>query len=286
MSQPPEYPGPPDPQGGGQDPPGYPPPPPPGYGAPPPGYGGPPAPAFSIGDAFGWAWNAFSKNPVALIVPALVYGILIGVASALVGLSQSVGTTTTGSDDDYFTFTANLNGGGMTLLILGYLVAYLVGAFAQAAFLSGCLDLADGRPVTVGSFFKPRNFGMVFLAALLVGILTSIASALCFLPGLILGIFAQFTIPFAIDRSEQPIKALTSSFSTVTANFGNALLVWLVEVALFVVGALACGVGLLVAAPVASLIGIYAYRKFSGGQVVAPQQAGYQPGPPPGPAPA
>ncbi|WP_197499437.1 hypothetical protein, partial [Mycobacterium sp. 1245852.3] len=256
-----------------------------GYG-PPPGYGAPPRPAFSVGDAFGWAWNAFTKNPVALIVSALVYGVLFGIASALVGLSQSVGSTTNSSDDDYFTFTANLNGGGLALLILGYLVAYLVGAFAQSAFLSGCLDLADGRPVSIGSFFKPRNFGTVFLAALLVGILTSIASALCFLPGLILGIFAQFTIPYAIDRSEQPIKALTSSFSTVTANFGNALLVWLVEVALFLVGFLVCGVGLLVAAPVASLFGIYAYRKLSGGHVVPVQQAGYQSGPPPGPAPA
>ncbi len=53
-----------------------------------------------------------------------------------------------------------------------------------------------------------------------------------------------------------------------------------------VVGALACGVGLLVAAPVAALIMVYAYRKLSGGQVVPLEQAGYQPGPPPGPQPA
>ncbi|UBV03721.1 hypothetical protein, partial [Mycobacterium avium] len=246
----------------------------------PPGFGGPPKPAFSVGEAFGWAWNAFTKNPVALIVPTLVYLVVLGGASTLIGLSQDVGTSGGSSGDDYFTFTANLNGGGMALLVLGYLVAYLVGAFAQSAYLSGCLDLADGRPVTIGAFFKPRNFGMVFLAALLVGILTSIASALCFLPGLILGLFAQFTIPYAIDRSESAVKALSSSFSTVTANFANALLVWLAEFALVVVGALACGVGLLLAAPVAALVGIYAYRKLSGGQVAPPP--GYQPGPPPG----
>ncbi|CAG7021995.1 Uncharacterized protein Rv2560 [Mycobacterium avium subsp. paratuberculosis] len=249
-------------------------------GGPPPGFGGPPKPAFSVGEAFGWAWNAFTKNPVALIVPTLVYLVVLGGASTLIGLSQDVGTSGGGSGDDYFTFTPNLNGGGMALLVLGYLVAYLVGAFAQSAYLSGCLDLADGRPVTIGSFFKPRNFGMVFLAALLVGILTSVASALCFLPGLILGLFAQFTIPYAIDRSESAVKALSSSFSTVTANFANALLVWLAEFALVVVGAVACGVGLLLAAPVAALVGIYAYRKLSGGQVAPPP--GYQPGPPPG----
>ena len=61
---------------------------------------------------------------------------------------------------------------------------------------------------------------------------------------------------------------------------------WLVAVATFIVGALACGVGLLVAAPVASLVEIYGYRKLTGGQVVPLPQAGYQPGPPPGPQPA
>ncbi|OBH29570.1 hypothetical protein A5692_20750 [Mycobacterium sp. E342] len=239
-----------------------------------------------MGEAFNWAWNTFTKNAAALIVPTLVYGLLIGVAVALLTLSQNM-TTATSSDDYDFTFTTNLTGPGYGLMTLGYLVAYAVSAFAQSAFLSGCLDLADGRAVTIGSFFKPRNLGMVFLAVLIVEVLTSIASALCFVPGLVLGIFTQFTVPFVIDRSESAIKGFTSSFSLVGSNFVNALLVWLVAFASFLVGALLCGVGLLVAAPVASLVIIYAYRKLSGGQVVPVPQPGYETGPPPpGPQPA
>ncbi|WP_052955351.1 hypothetical protein, partial [Mycobacterium nebraskense] len=251
-----------------------------------PGYGAPPKPAFSVGEAFNWAWNTFTKNAVALLVPTLVYGLLIGAATALITLSQNMTAASTSSDDYDFTFTTNLTGPGYGLLALGYLVAYAVSAFAQSAFLSGCLDLADGRAVTIGSFFKPRNLGMVFLAVLIVEVLTSIASAFCFVPGLVLGIFTQFTVPFVIDRSESAIKGFTSSFSLVGSNFVNALLVWLVAVASFIVGALACGVGLLVAAPVASLVVIYGYRKLTGGQVVPVPQPGYQPGPPPGPQPA
>lgn len=282
---PPGYGGPPPTYGG--PPPNYG-APPPGYAAPPPGYppqggyGGPPKPLFSVGEAFSWAWGAFTKNAVALIVPALVYGVLIGIASTLIGLSQSTGPTTSSTDANYFTFTTNLNGSGFALLILGYLIAYAVGAFAQSAFLSGCLDIADGRPVTIGSFFKPRNLGMVFLAALLVGVLTTIGSAACFLPGLIVGLFAQFTTAFVIDQSQSAIKGFTSSVSTVASNFGNALLVWLVAAAAVILGVLACGVGLLVAVPVAALLMIYAYRKLSGGHVAPLEQPGYHPGPPPG----
>ena len=141
--------------------------------------------------------------------------------------------------------------------------------------------------MSIGSFFKPRNLGMAFLAALLVGILTSIGYALCFVPGIILGIFTQFTIPFVIDRSQSAIKGFTSSFSLVGSNFANALLVWLVAVA--TVHRRRAGVRCRPVGggpPVASLILIYAYRKLSGGQVVPLAQPGYQPGPPAGPQPA
>jgi uncharacterized membrane protein len=304
MSQPP---GPPDPFGGNQNPPGYsppppyaapsygaPPPPPPGYGPPPgnapwagyppqPGYGGPPTPQFSVGAAFSWAWNAFTKNAAALIVPTLVYGLLFAAASTLNFVGQNMTTHTTTFDASDYDFSTNLSPTGTAIVGLGYVVSLIVTAYAQAAFLSGCLDIADGRPVSIGSFFKPRNLGMAFLAAFLVSIVTSIGYAACFLPGVVVGIFTQFIILFVVDRSQNAIKGFSSGFSLVGSNFANALLVWLASMAAIFVGALACGVGLLVAAPLVALILTYAYRKLSGGQVVGLQQPGYQPGPPAGP---
>ncbi|ORX00628.1 hypothetical protein AWC29_01340 [Mycobacterium triplex] len=245
-----------------------------------------------MADAFSWAWNTFSKNAVALIVPTLVYALLFAAASTLnfVGQNMSSNVTPYDSSDYDFSFAANLSPTGMAIVGLGYVVSLIVTAFAQAGFLSGCLDLADGRPVSIGSFFKPRNLGMAFLAAFLVSILTSIGYAACFVPGIVVGIFTQFVILFVVDRSENAFKGFSSGFSLAGSNFVNALLVWLVTAATVFVGLVACGVGVLVAAPVAALILTYAYRKLSGGQVVPLQQPGYQPGPPagppPGPAPA
>ncbi|OBG75284.1 hypothetical protein A5700_00110 [Mycobacterium sp. E1214] len=215
-----------------------------------------------------------------LIVPALVYVLLIGAASGLLTASQNYTTDASNSDDYSIAFTTNLTGAGLGLLTLGYLIAFLVEAFAQSAFLSGCLDLADGRPVTIGSFFRPRNFGAVFLAALLVGFLTSLASALCFLPGLILGIFTQFTVLFVLDRSDSALKGFTSSFSLAGKNFGSALLLLVVEVAVLLIGALACFLGLVVAVPLAALILTYAFRKLTGGNVAPAQPQGHHPGQP------
>lgn len=300
---PPHYGTPPPPPGYGAQPPppppGYEPPPgsypPPGYGAPPPGwsappggpyesaYGGQPQAQFDIGAALSWSWNRFTQNALPFIVATLVYGVLIAALNALVFIVNP-GTSTGGGPNTYFVWSAsNQTPASWAFLVVAYIALYAVAIFAEAGFVTGCLDIADGRQVTVAWFFRPRNLGMVIVAALLLGLITAALSALCFLPGLIFGFFAMFTVPFVVDRSLPATKALTTSFTTVTSNFGGALLSWLAQAAVIIFGTLACGVGLLVAAPVAMLILIYTYRTLSGGQVFPLDGHGYQPGPPPGP---
>ncbi|QLL09476.1 hypothetical protein [Mycobacterium vicinigordonae] len=297
---PPSYTPPPPPQGppGGYQSPGYgsqPPPPPPGYGAPggpPAGYppaGGPGVP-FSIGDAVGWAWNKFTKNAAALIVPALVYslinGVLIGVVYATTfAAAMSGGGTHYDAETGTYSSAPDsaASGGAMALSLVIYLLVAAVGIYQQASFASGTLDIADGRPVSIGTFFKPRNLGGAVLTMLLVGIGVTIGTILCIIPGLIFAVLAMFSIQFAIDRSLSPVEAIKASIATVRANVGPALLCVLVLVAAAILGQITCGIGLLVAVPVSALVLTYTYRKLSGGQVVpADAPGGLPPGPPPG----
>jgi uncharacterized membrane protein len=278
---PPGY-GPPPGQPGYGPPPNY--PPPPGYGPPPgypayPGYGPPPGSGFDIGEAFGWAWNKFSKNLGALVLAALVYFVITVVVDVLVFVVLG-GATADNPDagSDYgASFAASLGAGGSLVLSI---VSFVVFVFVQAAFLSGALDLADGRPVTVASFFKPRNFGNVILAGALLSVISAVLNLIA-LPGLlfallsfialvVFGFLSIFTLAFAIDRALRPIDALKASVSTVRSHVGETLLSALIQGLLFVVGFFACGVGLLVTAPLAGLIQVYTYRRLSGGPVAPP----------------
>jgi uncharacterized membrane protein len=276
---PPGYPPPP---GYGPSP-GYPPqhgyPPPPGYPVP-PGYPPPPGGAFDIGAALSWAWNKFTKNIGPLILAFLLYFVIGVVLHGLVFvLLGGANADTTGADGDYgASFTAGLGNVGFLVL---QIVTFVFGIFVQAAFLSGALDLADGRPVTVGSFFRPRNFGNVILAALLLALISAILNLPSLLSNFIFGLlalvaiavftfFALFTIAFATDRDLSPIDALKASFTTVRSNIGNTLLSLVVQVLIVLLGFLACGIGIIVAGPVALLIQVYTYRRLSGGSVAAP----------------
>jgi uncharacterized membrane protein len=277
---PPGY-APPPPPGYGP-PPGY--PPPPGYGPPPgyppaPGYGPPPGSGFSIGEATGWAWNKFKKNPGPLVLAALIYGVIGVVVHGLVFVLMGGATAnTTGVDGDYgASFAASLGTVGTLVLSI---VSFVFGIFVQAAFLSGGLDLADGRPVTVGSFFKPRNFGTVVLAGALLSVISA-ALDLLSLVGPLLGLlsllavavftfFALFTIAFATDRGLAPIDALKASVNTVQTHIGETLVSFLVQGLLVVAGLFCFVIPILVTGPLALLIQVYTYRRLSGGPIAPP----------------
>ncbi|UMB67706.1 hypothetical protein [Mycobacterium paraterrae] len=266
------------PQQGYGPPPGY--PPPPGYGPPPgysgiPGYSSGPGSVFNIGDAFNWSWNKFSKNIGPMLLAALVYGVIGIVVHGLVFVVLGGATANTTTDNDYgASFAASLGAGGTLVLSI---VSFVFSIFVQAAFLSGGLDLADGRPVIVGSFFKPRNFGNVVLAGALLSVISAVLDLIS-LPGFVFALlsfvalvvftfFALFTIAFATDRALPPIDALKASIATVRAHIGETLISLLVQGLLVIIGFFACGVGILVAGPLALLIQVYTYRKLSGGPV-------------------
>lgn len=279
---PPPSPGgfPPPPPGWGQ---GYPPPPPPGYGypppppaaggyfPPPPGYGAP-AKSYSVGEALSWAWAKFTKNPLPLIVATLVFGLILVVLNALMqplirAASPETYNAIDVSGDLVTSTTQTITAAGIAVLILSLLVHMVVEAAIASGYYGGMLDIANGQPVAIGSFFRPRNIVSVIIASLIVGVLTAIGTVLCILPGLIVSIFTVFSTVAIVDRNLSPIDGIKASFQIVKENFGPVLLAWLTSVAIMLVGALLCGVGLLVAAPVTYLFIVYTYRKLSGGSV-------------------
>jgi uncharacterized membrane protein len=84
----------------------------------------------------------------------------------------------------------------------------------------------------------------------------------------------MFTSVALVERNLSAIDGIKASYELNKPRFGDAFLAFVVMIAITLVGALACVVGLLVAIPVAALFLVYTYRHFGGG-VVAPttQQA-------------
>lgn len=283
MTQPPPPPGgyPPPPENvpppGGYPPPpgGYPPPPqyypPPQGNYPPPGYPVAGAPAYSVGEAVSWAWNKFSKNVTAILVPTLVFGVVYGVLQTVIqAISSAFSTVDSTSYGDGYAASISLGLGGIIVSVIGGIVTVIVAAVVQSAYIGGMLDIANGQPVQIGSFFTPRNVVNVIIASVLSSIIVGIGVLLCIVPGVIATILLLFTTAVVVDRNVSGVDGLRTSFAIAKANFGPTALTWLTTIGVGILGVLACLVGLIVAYPMIALITVYAYRKLSGGFVAPP----------------
>lgn len=257
---------PPPPQGGGFPPPpgGNYPPPPGSYPPPPPGdhpggaFGGGfgPGPAqLSVGDAISYGWRKFSQNPGVWIIVMLVAFVIQAVLSWIF----NGGSFSYSFDDGASAFGV--------WSIIGNIVTAVVGYIIQAAFVRGALSEVDGRKPAFGTFLQVGAVGAVILAGLLVGIATSIGLVLCILPGLVIAFLTWWTMQFVVDRNQDAITAIKSSYKAVTSNAGTLILLALALVGINIVGALLCGLGLLVSVPVSIIASTYAYRITTGGPV-------------------
>lgn len=262
----------PSPQQGGFPPPpsgGFPPPPSQhdaGFPPPPAGYGpgaGYQPPSSDIGAAFSWGWEKFKGNAGPLILSVLLWGIGIAVI-AVIGFALAgavAGTSSATQTDAGFAAATSFGIGGIIVVsILTFLAAFA----AQVALTNGYLTVADRGSASLGDFFKFRNVGQGIVLALLLALASGLLSWTG-IGSLAIAFFGAFAIFFVVDKGLGAIDAIKASVRLALDNAGVTIVAILVSYA----GALVCGVGALVTAPLASLVLAYVYRRVTGGRVAA-----------------
>ncbi|MEZ5151721.1 MAG: hypothetical protein R2803_11480 [Rhodococcus zopfii] len=201
-----------------------------------------------MGDAISYGWSKFSQNAGVWIGFMVVAFVIQGVINLIFG-----GFDTSGE----FTLWRAIGA------VVGAIVGYLI----QAAYVRGALHEIDGNKPAFGSFFQFTNVAAVIIASVIVALATIIGFVLLIIPGLIVLFLTWWTLPFVIDRNQDAIAAIKSSVQAVSSNVGTLLLLALAVVGLNIVGALLCGLGLLVSVPVTIIASTYAYRVTTGGPV-------------------
>ncbi|WP_375003227.1 hypothetical protein [Aeromicrobium sp. CTD01-1L150] len=223
-----------------------------------------------MGTSFTWAWAKFKENAATLVLAVLIVlgvAVVLGIVSNLV-----VGAIFGGGTLEVNSATGEISGGrsflGMLVLqLLAGALSSIVTYFLQAGLVRASLAVADGRKPELGDVFVFDRVGPLAVLALLLTAGTYIGLILCYLPGLVFAVLASFSLFFFVDKGSEGIEAIKQSFRLVIDNIGQLILLFLAVIATLIVGALACGVGLLVAAPVALLVVTHAFRTLTGGPV-------------------
>jgi uncharacterized membrane protein len=152
---------------------------------------------------------------------------------------------------------------------LGSLVVSLFVQALGAGLIKIALDVTDGKPVSASEVWAWVTNGRVLTAALIIAVATFIGTLLCYIPGIIVAFLLNWTMFYVVDKGMGAVDACKASISFVTSHLGDTVVFYLLGIVAFVVGAVLCLVGLLVAAPVVLIGAAYTYRRLNAEPVTA-----------------
>lgn len=188
---------------------------------------------------------------VAILILSVIWFLLIGALTNL-------------GDDP----TAGLFAGLVSMALFG-VVAFIGSFIVQAAVTRAALAITYGQRIELQALFALDGVGQLILGAVLLGVASSVGYLLCFVPGLVVVFFGQFFVHFLLDKRLSAVDAIRASFGFVNKNLGTLIGFYLASLLAYMVGALLCGIGLLVAFPVVVIAQAYTYRRLQGEPVAA-----------------
>ena len=216
-------------------------------------------PQLDVGAAFSYGWEKFQqfwKEFVLLQLAMFVAVLVVSLIAVLAIIPAATGTDT----------------GIVVTWILMAVVFFVIFALAfilQAGVLRAGLGVTRGTTPSIEMFKDTTNLGPYIVTVLLVGLGVTIGSILCILPGIAFGIVAAYAPLLSLDKGIGAVDAIKRSYEMVMSNLGQVLLILLVSYLVYYVGSLACGIGVLVTAPIALVMICYSYRALNN-EPVAP----------------
>jgi uncharacterized membrane protein len=229
------------------------------------------------GAALSYGWKKFQEHWQS-IVTAIIVGFLVLVVLGVIGFFIQNAITDNGECTVRITENGVVRSDGCgdvswVTRMIGYglfqLLIWIGSALLQLFIIRATLLLIRGERVDAQSVMSTENFGRYILGAIIVGVLTAVGFILCIIPGIIVAFLTLFWGYFLVDKDMQPVDAISASFNLVKDNVGPVLLFLVLSWVVLFVGAILCGIGLIVAWPVVIIATGYMYKRLQGEPVVA-----------------
>jgi uncharacterized membrane protein len=243
--------------------------PPAGGGGLPPGAGAPPG-SISASDPWSFAWKLITKRFAEVALPLAVAFFVQAFLGNLVSLGGGFVVGVLQAQDlleDSVLVIANL-----AVNIVGGTASLLVSSYMTGGIVLTALKAVRGERVAFGDPFSGgRFFGPMLVAAIAGSIVILIGYVLCIVPGVIVALGVCLYPYLIVDQTMPGVDALKRSWEMTKGHKMTIFLVGLIGIFVFIAGALACGIGLvLVSLPMAMLGAAYLYLRIKGEAIPEP----------------
>jgi hypothetical protein len=238
-------------------------------------------PQVRFGDWINEGWNMFVAQWRGWVIMSL--GLFCVVALPIIVLvffmyaamiASAVGARGGGADASPFVALTFFGGIFLIVLITLPISVLLIGGMYRAAFK----QLRGGR-VQFSDLFSTRDcYWKLLGATILHGLLITVASFFCVIPGWIVGGLLFFAVPLVVERNLGPVEALQLSVEVTKKNWVMFTLFALLVQIIASLGSVLCYIGLLASWPLLFTMTAAAYKDTLGlaGMPPVPSSAVWQ----------
>jgi hypothetical protein len=200
---------------------------------------------WEIGPVLTRSWELFKDNLGVILGATIIAALINGLFS---GINQGLQSYAAGADSGLLASTI-----GIVVLTVG-LVGWVVQTYISLGFIRLFLKAARNEGPQIADLFSGGRYLVPgIIASLLVALGVSLGFLLLVVPGVILSLGWMFTQLLLVDKNLGPVDAIKESWRITQGEKGGLFLWALVVLGVLLVGVMACGIGLFVAAPVVGL---------------------------------
>lgn len=222
---------------------------------------------IETGDVISTAWQITKRN-LGFLVALILIAVLLEILVMLPGIAMDVMAEIQKQQNGQVNIPLKL------FASLWQIPSNLFSIFLTCGQTMILLKLARGEQATLGELFGGGRFFLrMVLCSIIFGIAVGIGFVLCIIPGIIV---ALALLPFAtalVAEDLPGIEALSRAWELTKGNRLTLLVLVFASVGIAILGFLACGVGLLVAAPLIAMMNTVAYLRMSGQPTVVEVEA-------------
>ncbi len=203
-------------------------------------------------DTISEGWSVVQKQLGMWVATAVVYAIITVVLSKI----QNLLGLHVGSDG------RTLEGSAALGFLFG-LINLAVGAFLYGGLFRMALKAIRNEAISPTDLFAAGDVAPALIgAAFLTGLAVGLGTLLCIIPGLIVGALLMLTNPIIVDQRVGTMDGLSRSWNTLKPHMMSALIFLVVIAIVNIIGAIPCGLGLLITGPVSLVAVALVYRDF------------------------
>ncbi len=211
---------------------------------------------IDTGLAFSTAWDLFKINA----------GILVGAYVIQIACSMGISIAGTAAQTVLAQVLGDPKSIAIVLVNVGTsILNQTVQLWLAIGFLRITLAIARNRPAEIGMLFSGAPYLLRYIgAAILFGIVLMVGFLLLIIPGIYIALTYWSYMYFLVDRNCGVMESFQLAGKHASGNRLNALVLGLIAIGLSLLGLMACGVGILISAPLVMMMFTIAYLMMSG----------------------